>query len=92
MRFSGSGRRYEQVGASQLALVDKQPHGTLGQVMLVGIEVCCGQAPTSWLGVFAEFERAMIQERVKAGMARAKAEGRQVGRPKIAAIRYCQGA
>src|SRR5262249_58314602 len=27
------------------------------------------------LGVFTEFERAMIQERVKAGMARAKAEG-----------------
>ena len=37
------------------------------------------------LGVFVEFERAMIQERVKAGMARAKAEGKQVGRPKIAA-------
>ena len=37
------------------------------------------------LGVFAVFERAMIQERVKAGMARARAEGKQVGRPKIAA-------
>ena len=36
------------------------------------------------LGVFAEFERAMIQERVRAGLARAKAEGRQLGRPKIA--------
>jgi DNA invertase Pin-like site-specific DNA recombinase len=33
------------------------------------------------LGVFAEFERAMIQERVKAGLARAKAEGRTLGRP-----------
>ena len=37
------------------------------------------------LGVFAVFERAMIQERVKAGMARARAEGKAVGRPKIAA-------
>jgi DNA invertase Pin-like site-specific DNA recombinase len=27
------------------------------------------------LGVFAEFERAMIQERVRAGLARAKAGG-----------------
>jgi DNA invertase Pin-like site-specific DNA recombinase len=34
--------------------------------------------------VFAEFERAMIQERVRAGLARAKTEGRQLGRPKIA--------
>jgi len=34
------------------------------------------------LGVFAEFEWAMIQERVKAGMTRARAE---VGRPKMAA-------
>jgi DNA invertase Pin-like site-specific DNA recombinase len=36
------------------------------------------------MGVFAEFERAMIQERVRAGLARARAEGTQLGRPKIA--------
>jgi hypothetical protein len=36
------------------------------------------------LGVFAEFERAMIQERVRAGLARAKAEGKRLGRPRIA--------
>jgi DNA invertase Pin-like site-specific DNA recombinase len=35
------------------------------------------------MGVFAEFERAMIQERVRAGLARAKAEGRQLGRPRV---------
>lgn len=33
--------------------------------------------------MFAEFERAMIQERVRAGVARAKAEGTQLGRPKV---------
>jgi len=32
-------------------------------------------------GVFAEFERGMIRERVKAGQARAKAEGKHIGRP-----------
>jgi DNA invertase Pin-like site-specific DNA recombinase len=32
------------------------------------------------LGVFAEFERAMIRERVMAGLVRARAEGRQLGR------------
>ena len=31
-------------------------------------------------GVFAEFERAMIQERVKSGLSRAKANGKQLGR------------
>ena len=35
-------------------------------------------------GVFAEFERAMIQERVKAGLARAKAQGKTLGRPRVA--------
>jgi DNA invertase Pin-like site-specific DNA recombinase len=28
-----------------------------------------------------EFERAIIQERVRAGMARAKSEGKRLGRP-----------
>ena len=33
--------------------------------------------------VFAEFERAMIQERVRAGLARARAQGKQLGRPPV---------
>jgi DNA invertase Pin-like site-specific DNA recombinase len=36
------------------------------------------------LGVFAEFERSIIQEQVRAGLRRAKAEGKQLGRPRIA--------
>ncbi len=35
------------------------------------------------LGVFAEFERSMIVERVKAGLKRAKAQGKVLGRPRI---------
>ena len=35
------------------------------------------------MGVFAEFERSMISERVKAGLARAKSNGKQLGRPKV---------
>jgi DNA invertase Pin-like site-specific DNA recombinase len=42
-----------------------------------------GKAMFQMMGVFAEFERAMIQERVRAGLARAKAEGIKLGRPKI---------
>ena len=39
-----------------------------------------GRAMFQMLGVFAEFERAMIRERVMAGLARAKAEGTRLGR------------
>jgi DNA invertase Pin-like site-specific DNA recombinase len=39
-----------------------------------------GRAMFQMMGVFAEFERAMIQERVKAGLARAKDEGIKLGR------------
>jgi hypothetical protein len=35
--------------------------------------------------VFAEFERSIIAERVRAGVARARAEGKRLGRPPIAA-------
>ena len=34
------------------------------------------------LGVFSEFERAMIRERVVAGLERAKAQGKTLGRPR----------
>jgi DNA invertase Pin-like site-specific DNA recombinase len=42
-----------------------------------------GKAMFQMMGVFAEFERAMIQERIRAGLARAKSEGKQFGRPRI---------
>lgn len=42
-----------------------------------------GKALFQMCGVFAEFERAMIQERVKAGLARARAQGKKLGRPRI---------
>jgi DNA invertase Pin-like site-specific DNA recombinase len=42
-----------------------------------------GKAMFQMCGVFADFERAMIQERVKAGLARAKAQGKILGRPKV---------
>jgi DNA invertase Pin-like site-specific DNA recombinase len=41
-----------------------------------------GKAMFGMLGVFAEFERTIIQERVKAGLARARAKGTTLGRPK----------
>lgn len=42
-----------------------------------------GRAMFQMMGVFAEFERAMIRERVIAGLARAKEDGRRLGRRKL---------
>jgi DNA invertase Pin-like site-specific DNA recombinase len=39
-----------------------------------------GKAMFQMLGVFAEFERGIIRERVNAGLARAKAKGKKLGR------------
>jgi len=43
-----------------------------------------GKAMFQMLGVFAEFERAMIVERVKAGLSRARSQGKRLGRPSLA--------
>jgi DNA invertase Pin-like site-specific DNA recombinase len=44
-----------------------------------------GKAMFQMCGVFAEFERAMIQERVRAGLKRAQAAGKVLGRPTVPA-------
>ena len=68
--------------------------GFLGELHAVGVDLYlhqqgldtttpAGKAMFQMMGVFAEFERAMIQERVKAGLKRAKAQGKTLGRPKV---------
>src|ERR1700691_3957069 len=42
-----------------------------------------GRAMFQMMGVFAEFERAMIRERVLAGLARARAQGTKLGRRRL---------
>ena len=70
--------------------------GFLGELHAVGVDLYlhqqgldtttpAGKAMFQMMGVFAEFERAMIQERVKAGLRRAKAQGKTLGRPKVTA-------
>jgi DNA invertase Pin-like site-specific DNA recombinase len=44
-----------------------------------------GKAMFQMMGVFAEFERAIIAERVRAGLRRAVSEGKTLGRPRLAA-------
>jgi DNA invertase Pin-like site-specific DNA recombinase len=47
----------------------------------IDTSTAAGNAFFQMLGVFAEFERAIIVERVNAGIARAKANGTKSGRP-----------
>ncbi len=42
-----------------------------------------GKALFQMMGVFAEFERAMMRDRIKAGLARARAQGKRLGRPPV---------
>jgi len=42
-----------------------------------------GKAMFGMLSVFADFERSIIQERVRAGLVRARKEGKRLGRPPI---------
>lgn len=42
-----------------------------------------GRALFGMLGVFAEFERAILIDRVKAGIGRAKLQGKHCGRPRL---------
>ena len=68
--------------------------GFLGEIHSAGVDLYlhvqgldtstpAGRAMFQMLGVFAEFERAMIVSRVHAGLKRARKEGRRLGRPPI---------
>ncbi len=69
--------------------------GFLGELKAKGVDLYlqqqgldtstpAGRALFQMMGIFAEFERAMIVERVQAGLRRAKAQGKRLGRPRIA--------
>jgi DNA invertase Pin-like site-specific DNA recombinase len=45
-----------------------------------------GRAMAALLAVFAEFEREILRERVRAGLAHARQNGQQLGRPQTAAL------
>jgi DNA invertase Pin-like site-specific DNA recombinase len=49
-----------------------------------------GRAMAGMLAIFAEFEREILRERVKAGIAQARKEGRAHGRPKTASLKSNQ--
>jgi len=44
-----------------------------------------GKAMFTVISAIAEFERSLISERVRSGLAKARAQGKQLGRPKTSA-------
>jgi DNA invertase Pin-like site-specific DNA recombinase len=48
------------------------------------LSTASGRLMFNIIGAMAEFERALIQERVKAGIRNARAKGRRIGRPRVA--------
>ena len=51
-----------------------------------------GRLLMNMLGALAEFELELIRERVKAGMDRARKQGRRIGRPRVARWEGLQNA
>jgi DNA invertase Pin-like site-specific DNA recombinase len=77
----------DRLGRSLIDLVTvlKEMHSTGVDLYLhqqgVNTTTPAGRALFGMMGVFAEFERGMIQERVRAGLARARKDGTKSGNP-----------
>lgn len=72
--------------------------GLLGELQVRGVDLYLhqqaldtgtpsGRALFGMLGVFGEFERAMIRDRVMAGLCRARRDNKRLGRPPMAPIK-----
>jgi DNA invertase Pin-like site-specific DNA recombinase len=87
-------REFDQVAAWSVDRLGRSLQnlvGFLGELHAKGVDLYlhqqgldtatpAGKAMIQMLGVFSEFERAMIVERVKAGLSRARSQGKQLGR------------
>jgi DNA invertase Pin-like site-specific DNA recombinase len=77
----------DRLGRSLADLLDTLSHLKACRVALyvdrqnVDTTTPIGEAMFQMVGVFAQFERALIRERVIAGMRRAVASGKRIGRP-----------
>lgn len=72
-----------------LATLQELEHLGVGFVSLteaLDLTTPAGRAMAGLLAVFAEFEREILRERVRAGLEHARNSGQQLGRPRTAAI------
>ena len=72
-----------------LATLQELEHFGVGFVSLseaLDLTTPAGRAMAGLLAIFAEFERDILRERTRAGLAHARANGKRLGRPATAAI------
>src|SRR6476660_4997562 len=76
-----------------LATLQELDHLGVGFVSLteaLDLTTPAGRAMAALLAVFAEFEREILRERVRAGLAHARQKGKLLGRPQTAALQSAQ--
>jgi putative DNA-invertase from lambdoid prophage Rac len=72
-----------------LATLQELEHLGVGFVSLteaLDLTTPAGRAMAGLLAIFAEFEREILRERTRAGLAHARANGKRLGRPTTAAV------
>ncbi len=93
--------RWGRSVADLLATLQELEHLGVGFVSLteaLDLTTPAGRAMAALLAVFAEFEREILRERVRAGLAHARQNGKRLGRPVTAGLQadkarklYCGG-
>jgi putative DNA-invertase from lambdoid prophage Rac len=81
--------RWGRSVADLLATLQELDHLGVGFVSLteaLDLTTPAGRAMAALLAVFAEFEREILRERVRAGLAHARQKGKRLGRPATAAL------
>jgi len=81
--------RWGRSVADLLATLQELDHLGVGFVSLTeapDLTTPAGRAMAALLAVFAEFEREILRERVRAGLAHARQNGQRLGRPQTAAL------
>src|SRR5271169_5202056 len=85
--------RWGRSVADLLATFQELEHLGVGFISLteaLDLTTPTGRAMAGLLAVFAQFEREILRERVRAGLAHARQNGQRLGRPQTAALRASQ--
>ena len=76
-----------------LATLQELEHLGVGFVSLpeaLDLTTPAGRAMAGLLAIFAEFEREILRERTRAGLAHARQNGKRLGRPATAAVQAAE--
>src|SRR5262249_31670373 len=85
--------RWRRSVTDLLATPQELEHLGVGFVSLteaLDLTTPAGRAMAGMLGVFAAFEREVLQERTRAGLAHARLNGKRLGRPMTAGLRAAE--